>query len=146
MVSTNGLAGLSNIVLSSSSGVYKVVGGGSHYLTNSSQYRDLGSTNINPTLAKELKLRTNYEPIVLGDINANTTLSPQASRDSDLPDPGFHYAPLDYWVSGVNVASNVTVTVSAGTALGLDLATNSWGFILKNAKLISTPLIRGGSF
>jgi hypothetical protein len=137
VVSTTGLSG-PNIVLPSAGGVYKVVGGGNHYLTNGSAYRDSGTTNINPTLANELKLRTTYPPLVLGDISADMTLSPQAGRDTSSPDIGWHYSPLDYWVSGVNVASNVTVYATNGVALGLDLATNSWALILKNARFVSS--------
>ncbi len=45
------------------------------------------------------------------------TFFPQAQRDTDTPDLGYHYNPLDY---AVNIAvSNATVTVLPGTALAM---------------------------
>ena len=49
----------------------------------------------------------------------DTTLTPQAARDTDTPDLGFHAVPLDYLACGVSVASGVTVRATNGVAVGL---------------------------
>lgn len=136
---TNGLTGLSNVVLSSATGVYQTVGGGYHYLAENSPYRDRGSTNGNTNLLAELKFRTTYPPVLLNNaITTDTVLSPQAGRDTDLPDIGYHYAPLDFLISAVTVRSNATVLATNGVAIGIDyFVTNSWGFLLAPGKFLS---------
>lgn len=126
----------------SDSGIFQTVGFGSHYLSTNSAYRNSGTTNINPTLLAGLKERTTYAPLVLStNITVNTNLSPQVQRDTDQPDLGYHYLPLDFLVSGVTVASNVTVTATNGVAVGVDYSVNDsssgWGFILDSARFIS---------
>ena len=102
----------------SGAGVYQTVGAGSYYLSDGSTNRNAGLTNINPTLANSLALRTTYPPLVCSNIviSSSTTLSPQAQRDTDLPDCGFHYDPLDYAFGGVQV-TNATLQLTTGTAI-----------------------------
>lgn len=106
------------VLLSPTSPVYQVVGGGNYYLTNDSPYRDIGTTSINPTLLAALGTKTTYPPLIYTstDFTTNTTLSPQAPRDTDVPDLGYHYDPLDYAFGGVVLTTNLTV--SAGTVVG----------------------------
>jgi hypothetical protein len=137
VVATNGLDGAGNTVLASSNGVYKSVGSGYHYLADGSSYRDAGTTNIDGGLRTELRLRTTHAPIALSAITANTILDPRASRETGTPDAGFYYAPLDYLACGVAVGSNVTVVLTNGAAVGIDYATNSWGFRLNSASFHS---------
>ena len=136
VVNTNTFTGQANTVLSTSNGVYQVVGGGKHYLAASSPYRDAGTTNINATLAAELKTRTTYAPVVLTNLATSVTLTPVAGRDTDVPDQGFHYSPLDFWGCGVTL-SNMTLLATNGVAIGVDFASSSWGFICKSARIIS---------
>jgi hypothetical protein len=102
------------------------VGGGFHYLTNSSPYRNVGTTNITPEMAAILKRTTTYPPIVYSNatISVPTTLGPQAQRDTDLPDLGYHYDPLDYAFGGCD--ANTNLTFSAGTAVGWFRTTSGW--------------------
>jgi hypothetical protein len=58
-------------------------------------------------------------------------------RDHDQPDLGYHYDSLDYVVSGVTVASNVSVLITNGAAVAVDYAQSSWGFILDSGRLTS---------
>ncbi|MEI6197885.1 MAG: hypothetical protein WCS42_26520, partial [Verrucomicrobiota bacterium] len=98
---------------------YQVVGGGRYYLTNNSPYRNAGTTNISPALLAELRQKTTFpplEPYLNTTISTNTTLSPQAERDTDIPDLGYHYDPLDYVFGGCDLTANLTLT--AGTAVG----------------------------
>jgi len=109
------------VVQVSPSGVFQTVGAGYHYLTNGSPYRDYAgaSIKINPTLAKELKNLTTCPPTVLtNDFTVNTTLSPQAQRDTGTLDLGWHYDPLDYCWSNLNL-TNATLILTNGVAIGL---------------------------
>src|SRR6185503_1808936 len=96
-------------------------------------YRDVGTTNINPGLLSELRLRTTYAPSALSDISLNTTLDRQASREVGIPDTGFYYPPLDWFATNVLIGSNVTVLVTNGAAIGIDYSGGSWGIRLKSA-------------
>jgi hypothetical protein len=102
---------------SSSAGIYQTAGAGSYYLANGSSYRNAGSTSINAFLLTNLQTLTTYPPVVLpsGWCTNNTTLFPQAQRDTDTPDLGYHYDPIDFAVDFA--ISNATLTVLPGTAL-----------------------------
>jgi hypothetical protein len=105
--------------LSSGSGVYQTVGAGCYYLADGSTNRNAGFTNINQALANDLSLRTTYPPIELAqDITNDTTLSPQAQRDTDITDRGYHYDPLDWVVGGKTVTAAQTLILTNGVALG----------------------------
>jgi hypothetical protein len=120
VVNTNGYSGGSgNQFLSSGSGVFEAVGRGNHYLAAGSPYRNAGVTSLNAALAKELKELTTYPLVVLtSDFTTATTLAPQAQRDSDTPDLGYHYCPLDYCWSGLNL-TNTTLLLTNGVAVGV---------------------------
>ena len=112
-------SGNGNQTVSSASGVFQTVGEGFHYLASGSSYRNAGTTTINSTLATQLKSLTTYPPLVLTtDFTVSTTLSPQAGRDTDTPDVGYHYDPLDYCWSGLNL-TNSTLTLTNGVAVGI---------------------------
>ena len=103
--------------LSSGSGVYQAVGAASYYLADGSTNRNAGTRNISTQLLSDLKLRTTYPPIVLTNrITTDTTLTPQAQRDTDVPDLGYSYDPLDYVVSGLQLTNALVLT--NGVALG----------------------------
>jgi len=122
----------------SGNGIYQTVGAASYYLTDGSTNRNAGTTNINSDLAKDLKKKTTYPPIELtSNFTVDTTLSPQAQRDTDTPDLGYLYDPLDYVVSG-RTLTNATLTLTNGVALGTYGASTSQGIsIVKDGKLIS---------
>jgi len=109
------------------SAIFVTLGAGGSYLTTNSSFRDAGTTNIDSSLLSSLKKLTTYPPIIAAELttlgNTNLTLSPQAGRDSDTPDLGWHYAPIDYCFGGVNV-TNSTITVNAGTTIALYSPTN----------------------
>ena len=114
------ISGSSNATNSSGSGVFQTVGAGNHYLASGSGYRNAGTTNICDTLKADLAVMTTYPPIVLtNDFTTSTTLSPQAQRDSDTPDLGYHYPPLDYCWSGLNLTNSSTLTLTNGVAVGI---------------------------
>jgi len=133
--------GTNNVFLASSSGVYQTVGAGSHYLADGSPYRNAGGTNLSTSALAYLKARTTYPPILLtNDFTTDTVLSPQAQRDTDLPDLGYHYDPLDYVISG-RTLTNSTLTLNNGIALGTYGPSTSYGIrIRNNGNLISAGL------
>jgi hypothetical protein len=127
-------------VLTSDSGVFQSVGTGLHYLGTNNAYRNIGTTNINLSLLADLRKTTTYPPVVLTpSVNTNSAVfSIQAARDTDTPDLGVHYAPLDYALCAYFL-TNATLTVTqAGTAIGVYGTTNyNYGVGLGgNAKLV----------
>ena len=97
---------------------FQAVGAGSFYLANGSSFQNVGSTNIDSTLLVCLKQKTTYPPILYSNVTVsiNTTLNPQAQRDTDTPDLGFHYDPLDYLVDQFGI-TNATLSLTNGVAI-----------------------------
>lgn len=112
----------SMVILTNDSGVFQAIGAGYHYLANTSLYRNAGTTNIDPALLSDLAQKTTWAPVVYlsTTITSNLVLSPEVPRDTNgtAVDLGYHYDPLDFAFGQVWLGSNVTVTVSPGTALG----------------------------
>ena len=104
----------------SSSGVYKSIGAGNYYLVDGSEHRDQGTPSIDATLAKDLKTRTTYAPDLLpNNFTVDTVLSPTTVlRDTDIPDRGYHYDPLDYCLTARTLA-NATLQLTGGVAVGV---------------------------
>jgi hypothetical protein len=108
--------------LSSDAGIFETVGAGAHYLSATSSYRDAGTTNIETQLRTDLTNRTTYPPVVFaGDTSSymmtNTAeFRPVASRDTGVPDIGYHYAPIDFAFGFVQV-TNCTLSAREGTVL-----------------------------
>ena len=127
--------------------IFQTVGAGYHYLAQHSVYRNAGATNINPALAADLKKRTTYPPLDLtNDFTVSTTLAPQAQRDTDTPDLGYHYDPLDYCWTTLNL-TNATVTLTNGVAVGIygevGIAMQSGGnFVSEGAPKVLNRLVR----
>ena len=98
---------------------FQTVGGGSFYLATNSNFHNVGTPNIDPTLLASLKQKTTYPPMVYSNVTiiTNLTLSPQAPRDTGAaPDLGYHYDLLDYVVDKLLV-TNATLTITNGTVL-----------------------------
>ncbi len=102
---------------SSGTGVFASAFQGNYYLPLQSTNRNAGTTAITSQLATQLKSLTTEAPIQLvGPISMDTTLGPRVARDSDQPDLGYHYAPLDYY--GTNIAVNsATLALTNGVAV-----------------------------
>ena len=120
VTNTGSIGGSNTVYSTSASGVFCSSGQGFHYLNTNSSYRDVGTTNINSTLAAQLQKLTTYPPLILtSDFTVSTTLSPQAQRDTDVPDVGWHYDPLDYCWNGLNLTNSSTLTLTNGVAVGI---------------------------
>ena len=114
-----GSTNLANSVwLASNAGAFQTVGGGTFYLAAGSTNRNAGTTNLNPDLLISLGKKTTYPPIAYTNMafTSAMTFNPQAQRDTDAPDLGYHYEPLDWTFGGCDANSNITFT--AGTAVG----------------------------
>jgi len=86
-------------------------------MTNTGTHTGLANT-FTTDLSAQLKKKTTYPPLIYSNLTlaVETTFSPQAQRDFDVPDRGFHYDALDYAFGGLNAGTNVVFT--AGTAIG----------------------------
>lgn len=122
----------------SDSGVFQTVGAGAHYLADGSIYRDAGTTNINPALALALRGLSTHPPVVLTNaITQDTVLSPQAPRDTDIPDLGWHYLPIDFAMGSV-VLTNATLLLTNGIIVATYGGSSNHGLrIDSGGKLIS---------
>lgn len=117
-VTTNSIGVISNTVYNVASSAFKSVGRGNHYLTDST-YRNLGTTNLSTKMQEILKRTTTYAPIHLtNDFAGDTTLAPAVQRDTDSPDLGYHYAPLDFLLGERNV-TNCAVRLTNGVSVGV---------------------------
>lgn len=100
-----------------SNSVFQTVGAGGFYLAQSS-FRNLGTSKIDAALARELRQKTTSPPAICTASNgADLVLAPRVPRDSDIPDPGYHYDPIDYAVSELVIAGMRTLTVLPGACL-----------------------------
>ncbi len=122
-------------------GFFQTVGSGSHYLAAGSTNRNAGTTNINSTLANDLRNYTTYPPVLLSNaITTDTLLSPQAQRDTDLPDLGYHYDPIDFIGLGMKI-TNATLRLTNGVTLALDVGSATFGLQLQSgSQLLSDGL------
>ncbi|MEI6782130.1 MAG: hypothetical protein WCQ21_14555 [Verrucomicrobiota bacterium] len=124
------------VVSTSGTSPFAPAGAGSFYLAGST-YRNVGKTSLLAQLRTDIKKTTTYPPIVWSNcvISADTTLAPQAQRDTDGPDLGYHYDPLDYAFGGVQV-TNAVLRLLPGTAIATFGATYGIG-LLSGSQLIS---------
>lgn len=98
---------------------FHCVGAGAHYLGSASTFQDKGTSGIDPALADALKRKTTYPPIEFSTtIATDTVWQPTAPRDTDAPDLGYHYDPLDCVVSGLAI-NNATLLLTNGVAVGV---------------------------
>lgn len=128
VTNSSSYSGSGNATASSGSGIFQTIGAGAHYLPASSPYRNAGVTNISFRLLADFQNMTTTGPTVFSNtvISVNTTLSPVAARDSDVPDLGYHYVPLDYVMGGVFV-TNATLVFTNGVAVGTFASANYIG-------------------
>lgn len=138
----NSFTGVNCATNASDAGIFQVAGAGSHYLAADSIYRNAGTPALGSALLADLATKTTYPPVLYYTpgvfFGTSLNLSPQAQRDTDLPDLGYHYDPLDY-LFGPTYVTNATITVNPGTAIGFfGINTNCYGFAIgKNAQLLA---------
>jgi hypothetical protein len=102
----------------SASSPFVTNGAAAHYLANCG-FRNVGTSSIDSTLASAIKKKTTYPPIELtSGFSADTVLAPQAQRDTDVYDLGWHYEPLDWVVSKLAV-TGCTLLLTNGVSVGV---------------------------
>ena len=116
------------LVLNPPGWVWLTAGAGNYYLVDWSPYRNVGATDITPDMLNELRQKTTDWPVgLVNNYTYNPTLSARVQRDTDTPDLGYHYDPIDYLVS-VSV-DHGTLTMANGVVLAYY---NSGGINLLN--------------
>jgi len=126
VTNTGPYSGTNNSSSSNPATVFQTVGGGSHYLATNSAYRDIGTTNINSALLASIRKKTTYPPLVItNSITTNTTWAVRATRDTDTPDLGWHYDPIDYACDSI-IITNSTLTLSNGVRTAGYVAAALW--------------------
>jgi len=122
----------------SDSGVFQTAGSGEHYLANGSVYVDAGTTNIDAELLADLSRYTTEPPAILTSfIDSSTFLGRSALRDTDTPDLGYHYPPIDYIASSLTV-SNASLLVTNAATIGIAFNGTNYGINLDSgASLVS---------
>jgi hypothetical protein len=123
-------------------GIFQTVGAGSHYLADGSTNRNTGTTNVTASLLVALAKKTSYPPIVLSNVtvSVSTNLAPQAQRDSDTPDRGYHYDPIDWLTHWFTVTNNSVLTVTNGATIACYNDTGIWIADGSSIVSIGTPL------
>ena len=121
-------SGQSNVVAGSAADLFNSVGAGGCYLPGLSPHRNAGSTAIDSSLLVLLRSLTTQGPQILAtDFTIDTLLEPCVLRDTDTPDLGYHYPPIDYCINGLGV-NDCLLTVTNGAAIAFY---GSTGFVLR---------------
>jgi hypothetical protein len=110
-----------NAPVSSGSTPFQSVGAGNYYLVAGSSFRDYGVSNtLSGSQLQDLSKRTTFPPLISTNSYAYPiVLNPQAQRDSDAPDLGYHYDPIDYAVYNLTFTSGASLTLTNGVALAM---------------------------
>ncbi len=121
--------------------IFQTVGAGGFYHLNGT-YRGNGTTNINATLATELKSLTTYPPVVMSNVvvNCELTLGLRVPRNTGLPDRGYHYQPIDVAACQVTITNAATLLLTNSTAIA---TFGDAGLVLENGGALiaeGTPL------
>lgn len=99
---------------------FYAVGGGSYYLPTNSAWRNVGSTAIDGQTSAAIQRRTTEAPLIVsGWLTGNNTYAKRVARDTDIPDLGYHYAPLDYVFAACALTNDASVKIKAGTCIGV---------------------------
>ncbi len=118
VTSVQAYSGAGNWQVSNPAGLFEAVGAGQFYLPPASALRNAGLPGIDPRLQGDLRQLTTDAPLVITAISDTVTnLAARARRDTDAPDIGYHYPPLDYASGGLSLVG-ATLRMSDGVALG----------------------------
>lgn len=99
---------------------FQAVGGGGYYLPTNSAWRNVGSSATDAPTQAAIQSRTTEAPLIVsGWLTGSNTYARRVARDTNAPDLGFHYAPLDYVFAACALTNNAAVTIRAGTSVGV---------------------------
>jgi len=112
-------AGSGNRVERNAAGLFESVGAGRYYLAPGSPLRNRGVSGIRNELRRDLAQMTTEAPRLLPSrTDSDLTLVPVVARDSDEPDIGYHYAPIDY-VASRRFVTQGTLHARQGVVVGV---------------------------
>ncbi len=112
----------------------QAAGAGNHYLSDGCPFRDIGTTNIDAALLADLRKKTTFPPIVCSNVSITVpaTWGQTLQRDTDVPDLGYHYDPLDYLCSQISVGPGLTIGNNVAVGLfgsaGFAVSGGGYGF------------------
>jgi hypothetical protein len=106
---------------------FQAMGAAAHYLAAETRARNSGTTNISAGLRATLTHLTTDAPVLRSNLTVvvDTTLTPITQRDTDVPDLGYHYAPIDY-LAVAYAFTNCTLTLTPGTVVAYYDTTGVW--------------------
>jgi RHS repeat-associated protein len=89
---------------------------GAHYLN--ATFRNAGlASGVLPDTQGNIKKRTTFAPSILpASISSATVLKPIVERDTELPDLGYHYAPIDWVADQVQITGALTLDKGVAVA------------------------------
>ncbi|MFN3407796.1 MAG: hypothetical protein ACK45B_02270, partial [Limisphaerales bacterium] len=124
-INTTGLT-TNSVVITNSANVFHTALGGLHYLPTNSPHRNAGTTNLPAAVLALLNRTTTDAPVVFtnGTLTQPTNFPVRVARDTNAPDLGYHYAPLDYIFGGCSFQTNATF--AAGVAAGWFRTSSGW--------------------
>lgn len=113
-------------LISTNTGIFQTALGGNYYLAAASPYRNIGTTNINAKTLLDLQQLTTYAPMVYENSNLSVEMvfGSHALRDTNAPDLGYHYDPMDYVFGGCSANSNLTFL--PGCVVGWYRTSSGW--------------------
>lgn len=113
-------AGLPGTVYQAPANPFQTVGGGDFYLASGSTWQNAGTADLDPELAALIARKTTEPPaIVSTGLVGRVVFSKRVLRDTDAPDLGYHYAPLDYVFAATWMQDGASVVVQPGTCIGV---------------------------
>jgi hypothetical protein len=123
----------------SGAGLYHAQGGGHYYLAEQSTNRNAGTTNISAELLNDLKSKTTVAPVYASNwLDSDYTFAKQAVRDTDAPDLGYHYDPVDWIVEGWAI-SNAVLTIDPGVVMATYHNSGIWPQSHSAIHAVGTP-------
>ena len=104
----------------SGSSPFQAVGGANCYLPTNSAWRNVGTAAIDSQTTAAIQRRTTEAPLVVsGWLAGNNTYAKRVARDTNTPDLGYHYAPLDYVFAACALTNGASVKIMPGTCIGV---------------------------
>ena len=116
----NGEAAFGSAPVSTLYPPFEAEGAGWYYLAPGSGFRDAGTLEVDSALLQTLRRGTTARPPVWSNLTlvSALTLAPAVPRDTDAPDLGYHYPPLDLLVTGPVTLTNASLVLTNGVVVG----------------------------
>jgi hypothetical protein len=102
---------------------FQTMWAGNYYLASGSSFVNAGTRTLDSTLLTMLAQLTTGAPLLLSNtvdtaVSTSVTLSPRVTRNSGVPDLGYHYKPIDY-VAWNFMMTNAPLVLTNGVVIGV---------------------------